>query len=111
MFAEFDWSAVTPAMVAMAIIAFALEWSPKLATWWEELASAKKARIIAGLIALISAAAILGNCYLWGDVCPANPWSTFGALVVTFLLSGAVSQGVHSLAKRENFRGDEEATA
>ncbi len=107
MFAEFDWSAVTPAMVAMAIIAVALEWSPRLATWWEELASAKKARITAGLIALVSAAAILGKCYLWGNVCPENAWSTFGALAVTFLLSGAVSQGVYGLAKRENFRWDE----
>ncbi len=104
MIESFDWSAVTPAMIAMALVAFALEWSPGLAARWEALESAKKARIMAGLIALVSAGAILGRCYLWGDVCPANPWDTFGALVVTFLVSGAVSQGVYGLVKRENFR-------
>jgi hypothetical protein len=107
MIENFDWTTVTPAAIAVGLLAFGLEWFPKLESWWGALNSAKKARIMAGLILLISAASVLGKCYLWGDVCPANWWATFGALGVTFLLAGAVSQGVYGLSRRENFREDE----
>lgn len=103
---NFDWSTITPAMIAMAGIAFSLEWLPGLAGKWETLEAAKKARIVAALVLVISAASVLGKCYLWGDVCPANGWETFGSLVLTFLLSGTVSQGMYGMIKRENFRGD-----
>lgn len=101
---NFDWSTVNPALIAAALIAFALEWFPGLAGKWEALEPAKKARIVAALVLLVSAASVLGKCYLWGSTCPENAWSTFGALVVTFLLSGTVSQGVYGLTRRENFR-------
>lgn len=98
---SFDWSTVSPAVVAMSLVSLALEWFPGLAAKWEAVESAKKARIIALLVLLVSAGSVLGKCYLWGDVCPENAWETFGALVMTFLISGTVSQGVYSLARRE----------
>lgn len=96
-----DWSTITPAVIAAAILAFGLEWFPWIAERWEPLEPAKKARIVAALVAVISAAAVLGQCYAWGDVCPENPWETFGGILLTFLLSGATSQGVHQLSRRE----------
>lgn len=98
-----DMSQVTPAMVAMAIIAIGLEWLPGVAAWWLELAAARKARIVALLVLLVSVGNVMGNCYLWGGSCPANWWSTLGELGLAFLLAGVTSQGVYGLARRENW--------
>lgn len=94
---------VTPAVIGAAILSIVLEWLPGVAGWFEALSSAKKTTINAALVALISGGLVLGNCYLWGNTCPANPWGTLGEILVVLLLASAGNQAVHSMTRRDIF--------
>lgn len=94
---------ITPAVIASALLSIVLEWAPGIASKFETLSSAKKTTINAALVALITLATVLGNCYLWGNTCPANPWGTWGEILVVFLLAAAGNQSVHAASRRENF--------
>jgi len=63
---------LTPAVIAAALLSIVLEWFPGVAGWFAGLTPARRAGINALLVALISIVAVLGNCYWWGDVCPAR---------------------------------------
>lgn len=94
---------VTPAVIAAAILSIVLEWFPVVASWFGELSSAKKTTVNALLVAVISAGAVLGNCYLWGDACPDNPWGTFGGILLVLLLAAAGNQATYSMTRRDIF--------
>lgn len=94
---------VTPAVIGAAILSVALEWFPGVAGWFSSLSSAKKTTINALLVAVISAGAALGECYLWGDTCPANSWSTFGGILLLLLLAAAGNQTTYAMTRREIF--------
>lgn len=94
---------VTPAVIAAAILSVVLEWLPGVAGWFGGLSSAKKTTVNALLVAAISAGAVIGNCYLWGNECPANPWGTFGGILLVLLLAAAGNQSVHAMTRRDIF--------
>lgn len=94
---------VTPAVIGAAILSVVLEWFPGVAGWFEGLSSAKKTTINALLVAVISAGAALGECYLWGDTCPENSWNTFGGILLLLLLAAAGNQTTHAMTRREIF--------
>lgn len=99
-----DWSTITPALLAGALLSIALEWFPGLAGWWETLSPARKTTINALLVALISGGSLYGGCRLWGASCPADTWAAVGSTVVTFLLAAAGNQAVHQMTRREVLR-------
>lgn len=92
---------INPAVLAAAILSILLEWLPKLSDWWHALTPARRAGINALLVALISVVAVVGNCYLWGDVCPANVWDAVGDILIVALLAAAGNQAVHAMTRRE----------
>jgi len=96
-----EFETITPAVIAAAILSIVLEWFPGVAAWFEALTSAKKATINALLIAAISAGAVLGQCYLWGDTCPENAWSVAGEILIVLLLASAGNQAVYAMTRRE----------
>lgn len=96
-----DWSTITPAVIAAAILSIVLEWFPGVASWFEELSSAKKTTINALLVAVISGGTVIGKCYWWGSTCPENLWSVAGEVLVLFLLASAGNQAVYSMTRRE----------
>ena len=98
-----DWSSVTPALLASALLSIVLEWFPGLSSWWSQLAGAKKTTINALLVALISGGSVYGKCKLWGAVCPADWWGALGEIVVVLLLAAASNQAIHAMTKREIF--------
>jgi len=85
---------LTPAVIAAALLSIVLEWFPGLTP-------ARRAGINALLVALISVVAVVGNCYLWGDVCPASIWDAVGDILIVALLAAAGNQAVHAMTKRE----------
>lgn len=94
---------VTPAVIGAAILSVVLEWFPRVAGWFEGLSSAKKVQVNALLVALITAGAVLGKCYLWGNTCPDNSWQTYGEIVLLLLLAAAGNQTTHAMTRREIF--------
>lgn len=98
---EFDWSVVTPAVLAAAILSIVLEWFPGVAAWFADLSSAKKTTINALLVAVISIGTVVGRCYLWGSTCPENMWSVIGEVLALFLLAAAGNQAVYAMTRRE----------
>ncbi len=96
-----EFETITPAVIAAAILSIVLEWFPGVAAWFEALTSPKKATINALLIAVIAAVTVLGQCYLWSNVCPENPWSAAGEILIVLLLAAAGNQAVHSMTRRE----------
>jgi len=94
---------VTPAIIGAAILSVVLEWFPGVAGWFSALSSAKKTTINALIVALITAGAVLGKCYLWGNTCPENSWQTYGEIVLLLLLSAAGNQTTHAMTRREIF--------
>lgn len=88
------------AAIVATIVALLLEWFPGLRTWWEGFTSAQRQGIMAGIVAVTSVVVVVGNCYLWGEVCPAD-WAAFlREILLAFLAAAAVNQGVHLLTKR-----------
>lgn len=98
-----NFESLTPAVLAAALLSLILEWFPGLAGWWAGLSPAKRAGINALLVALISVVSVLGNCYWWGDVCPADLWAAVGEILVVALLAAAGNQAVHLMTRRELF--------
>jgi hypothetical protein len=96
-------STLTPAVLAAAVLSVVLEWVPRVASWWHALTPAKRAAINAMLVALISVVSVLGNCYWWGEVCPADLWAAIAEVLLTALLAAAGNQAVHAMTKREVF--------
>lgn len=94
---------VTPAVIAAAVLSIVLEWIPGVAGWFSGLSSTKKTTINALLVASISAGAVLGECYLWGDTCSENSWNTFGGILLILLLAAAGNQATYSMTRREIF--------
>lgn len=92
---------LTPAVITAALLSIVLEWFPGIAGWWAGLTPARRAGINALLVALISVVAVLGNCYWWGDVCPANVWNIVGDILLVALLAAAGNQAVHRMTRRE----------
>lgn len=101
----FDWTSITPAVIAAAILSIVLEWFPKVADWFAALSAAKKTTINALLVAVISGGAVIGNCLAWNSVCPENPWSVAGEILVVLLLAAAGNQAVHAMTRREVLKG------
>lgn len=98
-----DWSVITPAVIAAAVLSVVLEWFPGVAGWWDGLTSAKRTTINALLVALISGFVVYGKCRLWGAVCPASWWSAIGEIAVVLLLAAASNQATHAMTRRELF--------
>jgi len=96
-----DWTALTPAVIAAALLSILLEWFPGLSTWWEGLSSRRKTTINALLIMLITGGSVYGKCRLWSNVCPVDVWAAVGEIVLTFLLAAAANQSIHAMTKRE----------
>ena len=92
---------LTPAVIAAALLSIVLEWVPGVAGWFAGLTPARRAGINALLVALISVVAVLGNCYWWGDVCPASVWGAVGDILIVALLAAAGNQAVHAMTRRE----------
>lgn len=100
-----DWSTITPAVIAAAILSILLEWFPGIAAWFAELSSAKKTTINALLVAVISIGTVVGNCYVWGSTCPESIWGVVGEVLVLFLLAAAGNQAIYSMTRREVLQG------
>ena len=92
---------LTPAVIAAALLSIVLEWFPGVASWFAGLTPARRAGINALLVALISVVAVLGNCYWWGDVCPADVWDAVGDILIVALLAAAGNQAVHAMTRLE----------
>ena len=91
---------VTIAAIVATIVSLMLEWFPGLKTWWEQYTGPQKQGLMALIVALVSVVTVVGNCYWWGEVCPAN-WAIFlREVLLAFLAAAAVNQGVHMLSKR-----------
>lgn len=88
------------AAVVAVFVSLLLEWFPGLKGWWEKFTGGQKQGIMALLVAVVSVGVVLGNCYWWGEVCPAN-WVVFlRDTFLTFLAAATVNQGIHQLSKR-----------
>ncbi len=98
-----NWSSVTPAVIAAAVLSVVLEWFPGVSGWWDTLTAAKKTTLNALVVAFISVFVVYGKCRLWGSTCPTEWWSALGEIVVVLLLAAASNQAVHSMTKKEIF--------
>ena len=88
------------AAIVATLIALLLEWFPGLAGWWNGFSEAQKRGIMAATVALVSIVTVAGNCYVWGEVCPADWMDFLYQTLLAFLAAAAVNQGVHLLTKR-----------
>lgn len=87
------------AAIVATIVSLMLEWFPGLRVWWDGFTEAQKRGLMAAIVAIVSLAAVAGNCY-WGDACPADWGAWLLELLLTFLAAAAVNQGMHRLTKR-----------
>lgn len=88
------------AAIVAVIVSLLLEWFPGLRAWWDGFSEAQKRGLMALIVAVVSIVVVLGNCYWWGDTCPAD-WAAFlREILLAFLAAAAVNQGVHLLTKR-----------
>ena len=89
------------AAIVAVVVSLLLEWFPGLRAWFEKFTAAQKQGMMAGVVAVISIAVVLGNCYWWGDVCPASVWDAVGEILIVALLAAAGNQAVHAMTRRE----------
>lgn len=88
------------ASVVAAVVSLLLELIPGFKARWDKLTGRQKQILIALFVAVVSVGVVLGNCYWWGEVCPAS-WIVFlRDTFLTFLAAATVSQGIHQLSKR-----------
>lgn len=91
---------MTVAALVAVVVSLLLDWFPGLKGWWEKFGEGQKRGLMAGAVAVASIVTVLGNCYLWGEVCPENWWAAIWEIVLVFLTAAATQQGVHRLLKR-----------
>ena len=91
---------ISIAAIVATVISLLLEWFPGLAGAWDKLTAMQKQGIMAAAVAIISVVVVAGNCYWWGDTCPAD-WAVFlRDTLLTFIAAAAANQGVHLLTRR-----------
>lgn len=91
---------MTVAAFVAVVVALLMDWFPGLRAWWDRFAEGQKRGIMAAIVALISVVVVIGNCYWWGDTCPADWWAAVWEIVLVFLAAATANQGVHRLLKR-----------
>lgn len=78
-------------VVLAVLLSVAAEWLPGFSSWWSELATGKKAQLMALAVAVVTVALAAVRCYAYDGVCPAN-WTQ---LAVETIAAGLVSLGAN----------------
>ena len=83
-------------VIIVALLSIAAEWLPGFREWWAALVPARKAQLMALMVAVVTFGMAVFRCYAYDNVCP--DWRTFVTnLVATFFLALAANQGVHNV--------------
>lgn len=92
---------IAPEIVIAGALSVVMEWIPGAKAWWTTLASARKAQLMAAMVAAVTVGMALLRCYAYDGVCPAD-WRKFWWDVAgVFLLALAANQGFYQVAKAQ----------